>query len=138
MSQKGSIKVVTYISQMTIPIENAKVFVYTERNNQRKLIGVRSTGKNGETTLIEIETPDKKESLTPLENGSENPFASVNIFIEAEGFRSVLVHDAQVFADNVTLQNVEMVPLGEPAIREQDKTIDVFVTPQSLNIQNGE
>ena len=134
MSQKGSIKVVTYISQMTIPIENAKVFVYKEENNQRQLIAVRNTNKNGETDLIEVETPDKSESLAPLENGSENPFASVNIFVEAEGFRSVLVHDAQVFAENITLQNIEMVPLGEPAIREQDKTIDVFVTPQLLNV----
>ncbi len=138
MSQTGKVKIVTYISQMTIPIENAKVFVYTENNNERQLIAVRNTDRNGETTLIEVETPNKSESLAPLENGSENPFASVNIFVEAEGFRSVLVHDAQVFADNVTLQNVEMVPLGEPAIREQDKTIDVFVTPQLLNTQTGE
>ena len=87
---------------------------------------------------MEVDTPDKSESLTPLANGSPNPFASVNIFVEADGFRSVLVHDAQVFAENTTVQNVEMVPLAEPAIRESDKTIDVFVTPQLLNLPGEE
>ena len=138
MSQKGNVKVVTYISQMSIPIENAKIYVYTIDEGKTTLIATRRTDKNGETDLIEIDTPDKSESLTPLENGSANPFASINIFVEADGFRSVLIHNAQVFSENTTVQNVEMIPLAEPAIRENDKTIDVFVTPQLLNLQGEE
>lgn len=134
MSQKGTIKAVVYISQMTIPIENAKVYIYQENEGKTTLIATRQTDKNGETELVEIDTPDKSESLAPLENGSPNPFASVNIFAEADGFRSVLIHDAQVFAENTTVQRVEMIPLAEPAIREGDRTIDVFVTPQLLNL----
>lgn len=138
MSQKGTLKAVVYISQMTIPIENAKVYVYQEKDGERNLLATRITDKNGETGLIEIDTPDKSESLSPLETGAPNPFASVNIFIEAEGFRSVLIHDAQVFSENITIQRAEMIPLAEPAIREADKTIDVFVTPQLLNLQGKE
>lgn len=138
MSQKGNIKVIVYISQMTIPIENAKVYIYQEENGKRNLIATRNTDKNGETSLVEVDTPDKSESLSPLENGSPNPFASVNIFIEAEGFRSVLIHNAQVFAENTTVQRAEMVPLAEPAIRENDRTLDVFVTPQLLNLPGEE
>lgn len=138
MSQKGFIKTAVYISQMTIPIENAKVYIYQEKDGERNLLATRVTDKNGETEIVSIDTPDKSDSLSPLENGSPNPFASVNIFIEAEGFRSVLIHDAQVFAENTTIQRAEMVPLAEPAFRESDKTIDVFVTPQLLNLQGEE
>ena len=138
MSQKGTVKAVVYISQRTIPIEGANVYIYRDANGKSELISLRKTDKNGETGLVEIDTPDKSESLSPLPDGSDNPFASVNIFVEAEGFRSVLVHSAQVFSENLTVQNVEMVPLAEPAIREGDKVIDVFVTPQALNLNGRE
>ncbi len=137
MSQ-GTVKAVVYISQRTIPIEGANVYIYRDVNGKSELISLRKTNQNGETGLVEIDTPDKAESLSPLPDGSDNPFASVNIFVEAEGYRSVLVHSAQVFAENLTVQNVEMVPLAEPAIREGDRVIDVFVTPQALNIDGRE
>lgn len=138
MSQKGTVKAVVYISQRTIPIEGANVYIYRDRDGKSELISLKKTDKNGETGIVEIDTPDKAESLSPLPAGSGNPFASVNIFVEADGFRSVLVHSAQVFAENLTVQNVEMVPLAEPAIREGDKVIDVFVTPQALNLDGRE
>lgn len=137
MSQ-GTVKAVVYISQMTIPIEGASVYIYRDTDGKSELISLRKTNQNGETGLVEITTPDKAESLSPLPDGSDNPFASVNIFVEAEGYRSVLIHSAQVFPENLTVQNVEMVPLAEPAIREGDRVIDVFVTPQPLNLNGRE
>lgn len=44
-----------------------------------------------------------------------------------------MIHNAQVFSKNITVQNVEMVPLAEPQIREADVVTDVYVTPQAIN-----
>lgn len=134
MSSTGQIIVRTYMSQMTIPITNAQVFVYRMgKENQTELVALRMTDVNGETEAIIIDTPDESESQSIDETQSGEPFSVVNIFIEAPGFESVLIHDAQVFSNNVTLQNAEMVPLAQPQIRENDRVEDVFVTPQPLS-----
>ena len=135
MSQSGQIVARVYISQMTIPIVGANVFIHklTADDKKTQLIAMRTTTQNGESEPVIIDTPDEAESQTPREAGEENPFASVNIFIEAPGFQSVLIHDAQVFSKNITVQNVEMVPLAEPQIREADVVTDVYVTPQAIN-----
>lgn len=139
MSQTGQITVRTYMSQMTIPVSNANVIIYTE--NERKqthLIAVRTTDRNGETTPVIIQTPDEIESLSPPEENGEKPFVNVNIFAEAENFQSVLIHNAQVFANNTTLQNIEFVPLAEPQIRESDVTDNVFITDPPISQTDAE
>lgn len=131
MSEKGKIAVRVYVSQMTIPIEGAAVYIFDYmENGGRRLIAQRKTDKNGQTEPVELNAPNKALSLSPEEDGK--PFRSVNIFIEAQGYRSILIEDAQVFSGVTMVQNAEMIPLAEPAIREMDRVIDVKVTPQQL------
>ena len=131
ISEKGKIAVRVYASQMTIPIAGATVYIFDFlENGGRRLIAQRKTDQNGQTAPLEIDTPNKSLSLSPEEDGK--PFRNVNIFVEAPGYRSILIEDAQVFSGVTMVQNAEMIPLAEPAIREMDRVIDVKVTPQQL------
>lgn len=131
MSEKGKIAVRVYASQMTIPIVGAMVYIYDFNDNgERELLAKRTTDKNGQTEIVEIDAPDIELSLSPEAVGK--PFRSVNIFAEAAGYRSILIEDAQVFPEVTMVQNAEMIPLEEPLTREDDRVIDVKITPQQL------
>ncbi len=131
MSEKGKIAVRVYASDLTIPIEGASVYIYDYNElGQRELIAKRTTDKTGQTDVIAIDAPNKEYSLSP--DSDIKAFRDVNIFVEANGYRSILIEDAQVFSDVTMVQNAEMIPLAEPAIREQDNVIDVKITPQQL------
>ena len=76
-------------------------------------------------TPIEIPVPDKSESQSP--GNGERPFTSVNIFARLNGYEQEEFEDVQVFADTVTDQNIEMIPLSE--LPGSWKQVAVFDTP---------
>ena len=127
--QKGRLLVRTYISNMLIPISGVRVTVTQNNGNGNEIIAFRLTDENGKTEIIEITTPDIELSLD--ENNKQKPFTSVNVRVEKEGFVIFLIENVQIFADRLSEQNVEMIPLPEKA--EYDEFNNVFiVTPQNL------
>lgn len=88
-------------------------------------IAMRLTDRNGLAGRIAVPVPDKSESLTP--NPDEKPFTNVNIFARLKGYEQVEMEDVQVFADTVTDQDLELIPLSElPGSWDQTA---VFLTP---------
>lgn len=127
--QKGSLLIRTYISNMLIPISGVRVTVTQNNGNGNEIIAFRTTDENGKTEIIEINTPDIELSLD--ENNNQKPFTSVNVKVEKEGFVIFLIEDVQIFADRLSEQNIEMIPLPEKA--DYDEYNNVFVvTPQNL------
>ena len=121
----GYIQAKAYTSRARLPVEDAAISVIDEEG---RLLGLRTTNSSGLTTPIRLEVPDKARSQSP---GNEKPFVTVNLYARAEDYEQVLVRGVQVFADTVTTQELQFVPLSElPGSYRQVEIFDT--TPQNL------
>ena len=117
----GYIQAKAYTSRAKLPLEDAAVSVIDENG---RLLGLRTTNSSGLTTPIRLEVPDRAASQSP---GDEKPFVTVNLYARAEGYEQVLVRGVQVFADTMTTQELQFVPLSE--LPGSWKQVEVFDTP---------
>ena len=108
MPATGYIQVRAYASTAQFPLEDVAIAVTASDGTA---IALRITNRNGRIEPIEIPVPDKSESQTP--DPSERPFAVVNLYAHKRGYEQVEAENLQVFADTITLQNLEMIPLAE-------------------------
>lgn len=117
----GYIQAKAFTSRAKLPLEDAAVSVVDDNG---KLLGLRTTDSSGLTTPIRVTVPDRSESQSP---GAAKPFLTVNLYARAEDYEQVLVRGIQVFADVVTLQELQFIPLSElPSSRNR---VDIFDTP---------
>lgn len=73
---------------------------------------MRLTNRNGQLDEpVRIEVPDRSASQTP--DTEIIPFTTVDLYARYENYEQIVVEDLQVFADTVTDQNLEMIPLSE-------------------------
>lgn len=122
MSATGYIQIRAYESRAQIPLQDVAIAVTIPDGTA---IAMGLTDRNGRLAPISIPVPDKKESLTP--KPGERPYALVNIFARRNSYEQVEAENVQVFADTVTDQNLEMIPLSElPELWDQTA---VFLTP---------
>jgi hypothetical protein len=93
-------------------------------DDEGRLLGLRTTTSSGLTTPIRLTVPDLAESQSP---GQQKPFVTVNLYARAEGYEQVLIRGIQVFADTVTQQELQMIPLSE--LPGSWKQVAVYDTP---------
>lgn len=117
----GYIQARAFTSRARLPLEDTAVSVVDDNG---RLLGIRTTNSSGLTTPIRLEVPELAQSQTP---GSGKPFVTVNLYARAEGYEQVLVRGIQVFADTVTTQELQLVPLSE--LPGSWKQVAVFDTP---------
>lgn len=123
MPDKGYIQVHAYTSTAVIPLSNVTVAVTDVSGSA---IALRLTNRSG--TLdepIEITVPDLGASQSP--NSGIIPFASVNLYARLEDYEQIEIENLQIFANTVTVQNLEMIPLSE--LPESWNKIEIFSTP---------
>ena len=126
MSAIGYLQVKAYTSRAQIPIEDVAVSVV---DSDGRLLGLRLTDKSGKTTPITIQVPDLANSQTP--DTGKPAFLPVNIYARAEGYEQILIRNAQVFPDTVTLQELVLIPLSE--LPGSFRRTEVYeITPQNL------
>ena len=122
MPSSGYIQVHAYTSNAQIPLEDVSVTVTASDGTA---IAMRLTDRSGRITPIEVPTPELSESQSP--GSPEAPFTSVTLHTRLRGYEQIEADNVQVFADTVTLQDLEMIPLSElPAAWDQSET---FRTP---------
>ena len=117
----GYIQAKAYTSRAQLPVEDAAVSVVDE---QGRLLGLRTTDSSGMTTPIRLQVPDRSQSQSP---GNSKPFVTVSLYARAENYEQVLVRGVQVFADTVTTQELQFIPLSE--LPGSWKQVEVFDTP---------
>lgn len=126
LSATGYITVHAYTSYAYLPLKDVAVTVTATDGTA---IAMRLTDRNGKIPLIAIPVPDRSESLSP--DPPETPFAVVNLYARLKGFEQIENENLQVFADTVTDQNLEMIPLSElPGKWNQTAVFDT--PPQNL------
>lgn len=73
---------------------------------------MRITNRNGTFDApVSIDTPDLSASQTP--DSDVIPFSTVNIYARLAGYEEIFVENVQVFANTITDQNLELIPLSE-------------------------
>lgn len=126
MPSKGYIQVRAYTSYAQIPLQNVAITVTAEDGTA---IAMRLTDRNGRITPVEIPVPDLSASQIP--DTGQIPYTNVQIVARLRGFEQIRVDRVQVFADTVTDQNLELIPLSElPGAWDQSEDFDT--PPQNL------
>ncbi len=128
MAAKGAITVHTYLGNEALPVADVGVHVVQRIEDAELLIAYRTTDRNGQTDIVEVDTPDVSNSQTP-EGGL--PFASVDIRVRHPDYHAVYVHNVQVFADTLTRLPVQLIPNSERLPGEMT-TEQIYITPQQL------
>ena len=108
MSATGYIQVRAYTSTARFPLENVAIAVTATDGTA---LAMRLTDRNGLIAPIELPVPDKSESQAP--EAGEKPYTTVNLYARLKGYEQIEAENLQVFADTITNQNLEMIPLPE-------------------------
>ena len=109
MAATGYLQVRAYVSDVQIPLKGVAV---TVTDTSGAAIAMRLTNSSGLLDApIEITVPDRTASESP--NTGIIPYASVNLYARLENYELIRVERVQVFADTVTEQNLELIPLSE-------------------------
>ena len=110
MEATGKLEVQVFASRAQLPVEGATVVVTQKTpNGKHRVLSLQETNRNGRIQTVIVATPDTEQSTTP--NGSREPFAQCDIWVEHEGYEVMLIEDAQIFPGEVSLQQVELFPL---------------------------
>ena len=88
-------------------------------------IAMRLTDQSGKIQPIPISVPDLSSSQSP--NTGIVPYTNVNIYARLENYEQIESENTQVFADTVTIQDLEMIPLSE--LPSQWSKSEIFRTP---------
>ena len=123
MSATGYIQVHVYTSVAQIPLKDAAV---TVTDVSGAAIAMRLTNRSGQLNVpIEITVPDFAASQSP--NTGIIPFATVNLYARLENYEEIEIENLQIFANTVTVQNLEMIPLAE--LPDAWTKSEIFNTP---------
>lgn len=126
MPATGYIQVHAYSSNAQLPLQDVAVSVTATDGTA---IAMRLTDRSGKITPVEIPVPDLSASQTP--DTGVIPFTSVNLTARLRGYEQIQIERLQVFADTLTVQNLELIPLSElPGA--WDKIEDFDTPPQNL------
>lgn len=118
--EKGRLKIWTYVTSYKIPINEANVYITNA--DDTFLIAIRDIDSSGETDEISIDTVDKSLST---EKGNDKPFKTVNVYVESEGYYDVLIRGVQIFSGELSLQEVQMIPLPNDFRGNKIQRIDI-------------
>ena len=121
MASVGYLQVHAYTSKAQLPLKDVAVMI-TEDDGTA--IAMRLTDRSGRILPLSVPVPDKAESLSP---GNAVPYKTVRIYARLENFETIEAQRVQIFADTLTVQNLEMIPLSE--LPEQWNKIERFDTP---------
>ena len=122
MPANGYIQVRAYESYAQIPLQDVAISVTASDGT---VLAMRLTDRSGKIVPIEIPAPELAESQTP--DSPEAPFTRVTLNAKRKGYEQITVDDVQIFADTVTLQNLEMIPISE--LPDRWDRAEIFQTP---------
>ncbi len=118
----GGLKISLNSTANYTPIENATVTI-SNTGNPDQVIEELRTDESGQTETIELPTPPVEYSLEPTD---EQPYSEYNIRVSAEGYEDFLISGAQLFTNELALQEIRLRSL------EVQTSRDIVVPPHTL------
>ena len=118
VSYEGTIKISVVSSSGMIPIEGATVII-SYAADPTSVLKELTTDSSGQTPVTDLPAPPLDLSLQP-ENEIQ-PYSEYNITVTAEGYEPVMVLGSEIFANELSLQPIQMNPLS--ATGDEEKVI---------------
>ncbi len=115
-SSNGSLRVSVTSSLGRVPVPNASVTISYTGDPGEPLMQL-STDSSGQTPSVELPAPPVELSQEP-ENELQ-PYSEYNILVTAEGYEPVLISGSELFAGELSLQPVRLMPLETEADANQ-------------------
>ena len=123
LSATGYIQVRAFTSNAQIPLKDVAI---TITGTDGAAIAMRLTNRNGQLDApVEITVPDLSASQSP--NTGIIPFSVVNLYARLENYEEINIENLQIFANTITDQNLELIPLSE--LPEKWNKAETFETP---------
>ena len=122
MSATGYLQVRAYASAAQIPLKDVAVTITAADGTA---IAMALTDRSGRIASIAIPAPDIDFSQSP--DPGEIPFSTVTMHARLQGYEQITAENIQIFADTITDQELEMIPLSE--LPSQWSKAEVFDTP---------
>ncbi len=123
MPATGYIQVHAYTSNAQIPLRDVAI---TITDTGGAAIAMRLTNSSGQLDApVEISVPDLSASQSP--STGVIPFSVVNLYARLENFEEIEIENLQIFANTVTAQNLELIPLSE--LPDSWNKAEIFDTP---------
>ena len=122
MAATGYIQARAFMSNAQIPLQGVAVMITRPDGTA---IAMRLTDRSGRIEPVPIAVPDLISSQNP--NTGIVPFTNVNLYARFKNFEQIEAEDLQVFANTVTYQELEMIPL--PELPDQWTKAEIFQTP---------
>ncbi len=98
------------------PIEGASVTVSSNALGERVQLYSVTTGRDGMTPAMLLETPPRAASLSP---GDGTPYALYTVEAEAEGFIPLAALNVAMFSGVPAVLPVQLIPVLENAVRSE-------------------
>lgn len=104
-----------------LPVEGAQISIaYT--TEPETVVATATTDSSGTTEVIQLTAPPFALSQEPSEI---QPYTDYNITVEAEGYEPVMVTGTEIFPNELSLQQIRMIPLQTARGEEEIISIPV-------------
>ena len=118
LASTGYITVRAYASDARIPLKDVAVAIVDPEGEP---IALRLTDRSGSISPV----PDLSASQRP--DTGIIPYTTVNIYARLRNYEQIEAEQVQIFADTVTSQDLQMIPLSE--LPESWTKTEIFRTP---------
>ncbi len=120
VSYEGTIKISVVSSIGMVPVENATVTI-SDTADPDTILMTLTTDSSGQTPVMQLPAPPLALSLEP--ENEIRPYSEYNITVTAQGYEPVFISGSEIFANELSLQPVQMNPL---AAAEEEESIVVI------------
>ncbi len=127
MAQTGTLIFQVYSARQAIPVKDATITITASGADQNVVVASRITDENGKTVPLVFTTPDRNVSTSPNE---ERGYTAVDVVISHPMYSQVDLRNVQIFPDEESIQNMELIPLAEFA--DNSETRVYTIEPQLL------
>ena len=122
LSATGYLTVNAYASDARIPLKDVAIAIVDPEGEP---IALRLTNRSGQIDPVPITVPNLSASQQP--DTGIIPYTTVNIYARLRNYEQIEAEQVQVFANTVTNQDLQMIPLSE--LPESWNKSERFVTP---------
>lgn len=117
-TSEGTIRVSVISSVGQVPVQGAVVTIFYAADPDSALRQL-TTDSSGQTPLTDLPAPPLDLSMQP--ENEVQPYSEYNITVTAEGYEPVTVLGSEIFADELSLQPIQMNPLA--TTDEEEKVV---------------
>ncbi len=105
---RGFIKVELFTAREVVPVSGGNIFILKSTSVDFDKGNILTTDSSGITKILEVDTPDIE--LSKNKDSDQIPYSVYDLYVRAPGYKDAVVEGVQVFSNEVSIQQVEMIP----------------------------